>query len=385
MRVAHVMAGARHGGAELFFERLAAAQHRTGTAVLPVVRTQAERAMRLAQAGVPPAQLGFGGALDVLTRPRLLHLLRGWHPEVVVAWMNRAARHAPRGDWVLAGRLGGYYDLGYYERCDHLIGNTRALRDWMLAQGVPSGRAHHLPNFAPDLGAAAPARLPVPEGAPVVLAMGRLHRNKGFDLLLRALPLLPEAHLVIAGEGPERSALLRLAEEGGVADRTHLLGWREDSGALLAAATVLCCPSRHEPLGNVVLEGFSAARPVVAAAAAGPRELIRDGEDGLLVPLEDPAALARALGAVLRDRGAGATLAANGRTRWEREHAEAPVLRLWAEALGELRRTPRGLGPVRVPGGTARRGASGAEGVAHAGGGGPDRGGAAAGRGGGEG
>ena len=100
-------------------------------------------------------------------------------------------------------------------------------------------------------------------------------------------------HAVIAGEGPERAALLELARREGVADRLHLPGWRTDTAALLAAADLLVCPSRHEPLGNVVIEAWSARRPVVAAAADGPRELIISGRDGLLVPPEDPSALAR--------------------------------------------------------------------------------------------
>ncbi len=338
------MAGAPQGGAELFFERLAGAQHRDGHIVLPVIRTDAARALRLAAEGVPPAQLGFGGALDLATGPRLRHLLRGFAPEVAVAWMNRAARHAPRGDWVLAGRLGGYYDLRYYARCDHLIGNTRGLVEWMRAEGVPAGRAHHLPNFAPDLAGATPAALPVPAGVPVVLALGRLHRNKAFDVLVRALALLPEAHVVIAGEGPERGALEALARELGVAARLHLPGWIADTGGLLAACEVLACPSRLEPLGNVVLEAFSAGRPVVAAAAAGPRELIRDGEDGVLVPCEDAAALAAALRAVLRERGAAGMLAAAGRARFEAEHARVPVLARWTATLAGLRREAAGLG-----------------------------------------
>ena len=135
MRVAHVMAGAPQGGAELFFERLVLAQHAAGDEVLPVIRTDAGRAARLAT--VHPRQLPFGGLLDLSTRPRLSAALQDFAPRVAVAWMNRAARFAPRGDWVLAGRLGGYYDLHYYRRCDHLVGNTRTLVRWMRRRAGP--------------------------------------------------------------------------------------------------------------------------------------------------------------------------------------------------------------------------------------------------------
>ena len=338
MRIAHVMAGAPAGGAELFFERLALALHDAGDAILPVIRRDPGRAGRLMAGGLSPVQLRFGGALDLLTRPRIASALRAFAPRVAVAWMNRAARQTPRGSWVLAGRLGGYYDLRYYRACDHLIGNTGGIVDWIVGQGWPPGRVHHLPNFAPDLAGAIPAALPVPPDAPLVLALGRLHRNKAFDVLIRALPLLPGVHLAIAGEGPERAALVALAHGLAVRDRVHLLGWRTDQAALLARCDLLACPSRHEPLGNVVIEAFSAARPVVAADAAGPSELIVQGRDGLLVPREDPAALAAAVGAVLADPVLAARLAQAGRAHYEAEHAEAPVVALWRTALAVMER-----------------------------------------------
>ena len=250
--------------------------------------------------------------------------------------MSRAAGRTPRGSWVLAGRLGGYYDLRHYRACDHLIGNTRGIAEWIRGQGWPAARVHHLPNFAPDLSGAVPAALPVPPGAPTVLALGRLHRNKAFDVLVRALPLLPGAHAVVAGEGPERAALLALARDLLVTDRLHLLGWRTDTAALLARCDLLCCPSRHEPLGNVVIEAFSAARPVVAADAAGPAELIAPNRDGLLAPREDPRALADAIAAVLADPALAKRLGRAGRARFEAEHAEAPVVAQWRAALAAM-------------------------------------------------
>jgi glycosyltransferase involved in cell wall biosynthesis len=266
--------------------------------------------------------------------PRLRGLLAAFRPEVVVAWQSRASRFAGRirrggAPWTLVGRLGGYYDLKYYRHCDHLVGNTRDLQAWFIRQGWPAERAHFVPNFAHDFAGLAPAALPAPAGMPRLLALGRLHVNKGFDVLLRALALLPGVHLSLAGEGPERAALERLTRELGVADRTAFLGWRQDTGALLAACDVFVCPSRHEPLGNVVLEAWSAARPVVAAAAQGPVELIREGETGLLVPKEAPAPLAAAIAGLLADPARAARLAAAGRAEFERAHAEAPVLARW--------------------------------------------------------
>ena len=339
MRIAHVIAGASMGGAEAFYERLVAAQHAAGETVLAVIREDAGRAARLRAAGLDPVQLPFGGLFDLRTGPALARALGGFSPAVAVSWANRATLFAGRlrrragGGWTLVGRLGGYYDLKYYRRCDHLVGNTRGIRDWLVERGWPAERAHVVPNFAQDFAGAAPAALPAPPGAPRLLALGRLHRNKGFDVLLRALASLPGAHLSLAGEGPERAALEALARELGVAGRVAFLGWREDAGALLAACDVFVCPSRHEPLGNVVLEAWSATRPVVAAAAQGPREVVRDGETGLLVPVEAPEPLAAAVASLRADAPRRAALAAAGRAEFERAHAAAPVLARWADFL----------------------------------------------------
>jgi glycosyltransferase involved in cell wall biosynthesis len=336
LKLAQVMAGAPAGGAELFFERLTAALAAAGDDVLAVIRRNPPRAARLREAGLHPVELAFSGKLDLLTGRRLGAALRRFAPRVVVAWMSRAAGFTPRGDWVLAGRLGGYYDLRHFRRCDHLVANTRSLMGWITNQGWPVERAHYLPNFSPDLGGATPlarASLGVPPDAKLLLALGRLHRNKAFDVLIRALPGLPGAHAVIAGEGPERGALLDLARREGVGDRLHLPGWRTDTAALLATADLLVCPSRQEPLGNVVIEAWSAHRPVVAAASDGPRELISPERDGLLVPIEDAAALANAIRGVLDDPARAAALAAAGRSRYECNFAETPVVALWQQFL----------------------------------------------------
>ena len=330
------MAGAAQGGAELFYERLCAGLARAGDDVLPVMRADAGRAARLRADGLAPVQLGFGGRADMWTRFRAARALRRFGPRVAVAWMGRAARHAPRGPWVLVGRLGGQYDLRQFARCDHLVGNTQGMVDWIVAQGWPASRVTLLPNFVPDLAGAAPAALPVPAGAPVVLAMGRLHRNKGFDILVAAIGRLPGVHAVIAGDGPERVGLQRLARHAGVADRVHFLGWRTDAAALLAASDLLACPSRHEPLGNVVLEAFSARRPVVASMADGPRALIESGRTGVLVAGESAIALAAGIEGVLGRPAQAGALARAARRHFEQDFAEAAVVTRWRDFLARV-------------------------------------------------
>jgi glycosyltransferase involved in cell wall biosynthesis len=239
----------------------------------------------------------------------------------------------PRGDFVHVARLGGYYDLKYYRRCDHLIGNTHAIVDYAIVKGWPRERITYLPNFVPDSLAAAAAASSIDSGerAPLALALGRLHPNKGFELLLDALAATREITLWIAGDGPLRARLERLATRLGIAGRVRFLGWREDVPRLLAAADLLVCPSLHEPLGNVVIEAWSARLPVVATASDGPAGLIRDGENGILVPLPGsrgggPQALADAIERVCADPGLRAKLGKAGRRAYEAEFTEPIVV-----------------------------------------------------------
>ncbi len=176
----------------------------------------------------------------------------------------------------------------------------------------------------------------IPENAPLILGLGRLHPVKGFDLLIRAMARLPDAYCVVAGEGPERPRLQKLIAELGLTTRVHLPGWRRDVGPLLKAADLFVSSSRHEPLGNMVLEAFSASRPVLATRAEGPTELIRHGMDGILVPLEDPTALAEAARTILADRGLAGSLATAGRRRFEAAFSEPTVTAAWIRLLNQV-------------------------------------------------
>ncbi|MCC6468922.1 MAG: glycosyltransferase [Alphaproteobacteria bacterium] len=326
------MAGAAQGGAEAFFERLALALGRAGVEQRVAIRRDARRAAALRGGGVDAIELPFGGWFDFTTRPALKRAIAAFRPDVVLTWMNRASALCPAAGtalpFVQVGRLGGYYELKYYRRCRHLIANTEDILRHIVEQGWPRDRAHYLPNFV-DATRMAPvdrAGLSTAGDAFAILALGRLHRNKGFDVLLRALADLPRAVLWLAGAGPEEGALKALARELGVAERVRFLGWRDDAAALFAACDLFVCSSRHEPLGNVVIEAWAQDRPVVAAAAAGPAALIREGESGLLVPADDPQALAGAIRRAMNDPDLRRRLAAGGRSAYERDFTEATVV-----------------------------------------------------------
>jgi len=152
------------------------------------------------------------------------------------------------------------------------------------------------------------------------------------QLCRQKLPLrTAKVDLWIAGDGPLRPRLERLATRLGIADRVRFLGWREDVPALMASADLLVCPSLYEPLGNVVIEAWSAGLPVVATASDGPTGLITDGETGILVPLpgtngDGPAPLACAIERLCADPALRSKLGNAGRRAYEAEFTEPIVI-----------------------------------------------------------
>ena len=333
VKLLQAMAGARHGGAEAFFTRLAIAFDKFGQEQRVIIRRDSDRAATLRAGGVEPAQFRFGGALDLVTRRRLAREVRTYRPDVVMTWMNRATAKMPPGRFVHVARLGGYYDLKYYRHCDHLIGNTPGIVEHVIARGWPPERAHYIGNFV-DTGngvAVDRAGLNTPGDTTVILALGRLHENKAFDILIRALPEVSNAVLWLAGDGPLEGELKDLSRAVGVADRVRFLGWRDDTADLIAAADILACPSRHEPLGNVVIEAWAQAKPVVAAASDGPRHLINDGETGLLCAINAPGPLAEALSKVSRDPALAARLGAAGGAEFRTRFTEEKIVRDYRE------------------------------------------------------
>jgi glycosyltransferase involved in cell wall biosynthesis len=322
------MAGSPFGGAEEFFVRLACGFERAGLDQHCVIRPNEGRNAVLAENGVSFDELPFGGRLDFRTPWALRQKIRKHKPRIVLSWMNRATRMTPTGNFTKIARLGGYYKLKNFRDCDHLIGNTRDICDYLVREGWPAERTHYLPNFV-DAKRGNPidrSEFNTPSDAPLILGLGRLHENKGFDTLIRALVDVPGAYLWIAGAGELRDELLRLSGECGVADRVRLLGWRRDVANLFATCDVFCASSRHEPLGNMVIEAWAHGKPVVAQASQGPVQLIRSGESGLLSPLEDVSALASDLRSVLDDNALSDTLSANGRAAFEADFTEDVVV-----------------------------------------------------------
>lgn len=188
------------------------------------------------------------------------------------------------------------------------------------------------------------ARALWPERGLRVLAVGRLAHYKGFDLLLKAVARVPEASLVLAGEGEERAALARLSAELGLGERTRVAGAVPSDllGALYAACDLFCLPSldRSEAFGMVLLEAMHAGKTclVTDIAGSGPAWVVRHGQTGLVVPPGDAQALAQALAELALDRELRDRMGEAGRRRFEQNFHIASVARQWQDAYREVLR-----------------------------------------------
>ncbi len=294
----------------------------------------------LRAAAVPVLQISKSWKLDPWALRRLARLLKSRKYDVVHTWIfaantyGRIAAHLAGVPVVVTSEMAVdlwktsahlRIDRWLARWTDRIIGNSQAVVDFYRDAGLPTEKLVRIysgigderpPEIAPSQ---TRQSLGITPEAPVILFAGRLAPQKGLKDLIDALDLLqhvqPGTVTLIAGDGPLRAALegrarsFELLQTG----RVRFLGHREDVPALLAAADMLVLPSLYEGLPNVVLEAMSQAKPVVATNAPGTNELVVDNETGLLVPMGQPKALAKALRDLVRDPERRQTLGAGGR------------------------------------------------------------------------
>jgi glycosyltransferase involved in cell wall biosynthesis len=164
--------------------------------------------------------------------------------------------------------------------------------------GVPRERIRVIHNGVPDEAVAPLARL---GPSPVIGSVGRLEEEKGFDMLLRALADVPGATAVLVGDGSRKPELAKLADQLGVSARVVFTGWSDEPRRHLTTFDLYVLPSRVEGFPLAVVEAMLAGLPVVASTVGSVADAVLDGETGLLVPAENPEALASAIGTLLAD------------------------------------------------------------------------------------
>jgi glycosyltransferase involved in cell wall biosynthesis len=343
------------GGGERFAVGLAAhlPRQRFAAAVCASRAVQEPWRRVLRESGVPWFALGRTRTLDVLPFRRLLRTLRSQRVDVLHTHMfgsnvwgtvlGRAARvpvlvaHEQSWDYegqpvrkLLDGRLVG-------RQADAFLAVSTADRDRMVAlEGVPAEKVvvelnSYVPRTGPRPAPTLRAELGLGADVPLI-GTAAIHRpQKALEVLLEAFSQVrADAQLAIAGDGPCRGDLERRAEALGIAARVHFLGLRDDVDALLAAVDVAAMSSDFEGTPLFAFECMAAGAPLVATAVGGLPDMLEHDRSAVFVPPRDPAALARALDALLADPARRSELADAAARRLEQHAIGATAARIGA-------------------------------------------------------
>lgn len=257
-------------------------------------------------------------------------------PHRVVTIHNAVLDRSPRITWLMNRMLARFATVRICVSSDLATVHRRANRSRAGTVVVLPVGAEIQP-VAPEATARARASVEAGEGSCLVVAVGRLHHQKGFDVLIEAVAEIDPATalFVIAGDGPQRPILEKLASRMNVGSRLNLVGERADAQELIASADIFCMPSRWEGSPLALHEAMAYGRPIVATAVGGIPEMLSE-DSALLIPPGDVHALAAALEKLLQDRNLAEQLGKAARQRaehWPDASATAAGVALLYETL----------------------------------------------------
>ncbi|MCE9547623.1 MAG: glycosyltransferase [Planctomycetia bacterium] len=356
-RIAQIIATLDRAGAEKQLSLLATGLPRDEFVVHVLALTRGgpyEQTLR--DAGIPVTVLHKRGKLDPLAFWQARRWLKRLQPDLVQTWMFTANAYGRA-----AALAAGLHPLVAAERCadpwkqwlqlaidrtlarrtDRIVVNSPGVRDFYVAAGIAADKFTIIPNgvpaYHPSGGTRAEllAELKLPADARLIVLVGRLWPQKRVKDAIWAADLLKvirgDVHLIIIGDGPQRDDLVRYRDQCEIQDRVHFLGARPDAMRFVERADLLWLTSAYEGLPNSVMEAMAAGVPVVATDIPGVRDLIIDGQHGLLVPVGDRAGLARCANRLLESPELHQRLGAAGRERMTREFSVEAMVKGYAE------------------------------------------------------
>ncbi len=318
--------------------------HRTGHRSVVAADPRGVLSQRLAQAGLPTAGLTVRNDLDILAGIRLRRLV--WTEGFQVVHFHTARAHA-LSPWLRGLRVkrvvtrrmdyrvrpGWFTRLLYEDSVDAVVAISQGVRSALLVGGVSPSRIHIIPSgidtarftLTTEQRTQQRAAQRIAPDARVVLAVGTLAERKGQRTLLQAAVFLQQKGVrlryLICGDGPLRAVLENEAQALGLALNIQFLGFCSDIIKYLAVTDVFVHVPLWEGLGIAVIEALAAGLPVVASRVGGIPELVEDGRSGLLVPPQEPIALAAAIERIVQDLPSAQALGTAGqssiRTRYD--------------------------------------------------------------------
>jgi starch synthase (maltosyl-transferring) len=364
--ILYVITDLELGGVPLHLKRIAGAMVERGYKVAVLsLKTVGPVGQALIESGITVMACEGRGGWDLRVVSRLARAIRATRPKLVHSFLfhaNVAARWAadqaefPHQRVIceiqtveVERRWHLWVDRCTYPNCRFTIGNSPSVVQHLSERAkIPRDRLRLVRGGVdPDpIRQAVPlerTELGLPQGAPMLMWVGRLDPVKGLDHLLvafRAVADRSPAHLVLAGGGPLRGRLQTQADQLGLGRRVHFLGPRGDVPRLLRSCDLFVFPSRTEGLPNALLEAMAAGCAIIATDVPGNRDLIEHGENGLLVPYGEPQALAAAMTSLLSDpavaRQLGEAAVLTIARHWHIRHTIAAYETLYREVFAEI-------------------------------------------------
>jgi glycosyltransferase involved in cell wall biosynthesis len=341
--VLHLIDTGGPGGAETVFSEIARRIDGKPLRSVVVVPREGWLTSRLRTLGLEPVIIPASGTLNFRYLFSLLRLARAENVRLIHAHLPGSTIYA-----TVLGLLLGIPVIGVVHGPTDVvnIGRFRAVKRWLLGRrhfhpvAVSEGTLESMADFGIDRNRIAlipngiePASRPggassalrremgLDEGDLLVGAVGNIRAPKAYDVLLKAAARVMQdfrnVHFCVVGEGPQSALqpLLELRDHLGIGENFHFLGFRQGSPELLLEFDLFVSSSRSEGLPLSMLEAMLAGVCVVATMSGGAQEVIRNEESGLLVPVNDPEALAAVIARVLGDKPLRGRLAAGGRNR----------------------------------------------------------------------
>ncbi len=334
MTVLTVITPQRYSGAERMAVYLADGLTQRGHRIVFACKRNELLLQELDQRGIEAHPLPIAGKVNVLSPFLIARLARRIGADLIHTHLSTAALWGS-----IAGKLAGIPTVAAvhalnvktcFRFADLIATCSEGVREHLLAQGVAPEKVQVLYNGVyPESfdglppGAEVRQELGIDAEAPVIGEVAHLSAKKGQEHLLRATALLrerwPDLVCLLVGEGAQREPLTELAEQLGLGEAARFLGYRHDAPRVMQAMDVVVLPSvAKEGLGVCLIEAAFLGKAVVGSDAPGIREVLVDGETGLLAPVADAEGLAASIAYLLEDRERAAQMGARGRERARR-------------------------------------------------------------------
>jgi len=338
LKILNILSGADDGGAERFFERLTISFDKKRIINQKVLIKTNSRRLNLLKKNINDLdQVSIFNPFNPFCYKKINDIVSEFEPNVILAWMNRASKLLPKiriNNEIKVGRLGGFYKIKNYVKCDYLIANTVEIKKYLINHGWDPLKVEYIPNFVNKNNN---EKIDISlDHKKIIVCLGRFHKNKAFDVMIKAMTFLPSFKLWIIGSGKLKDSYLESINKLNLLERVALYDWTDNISQYLNVADLLVCPSRHEPFGNVVVDAWSHKIPVVVSNTGGPGNLIKHRINGLKFESENSFELAEQIQTVMDDANLRKKILKNGYLEFKNNFSEDVIVNKYIDFFRKI-------------------------------------------------